>query len=46
MEVMKQDNTPNVLSRETSITMGLIKPCFIVKKMVQKEISQEKIPKS
>ena len=38
MEVMNQENTPNVLSRQTSILMGLIKPCFMAyKKKLSKE---------
>ena len=38
VEVMNQENTPNILSRQTSILMGLIKPCFIAQK---NEISRE-----
>ena len=45
MEVMKQTDTPNVLSRQTSIIMELIKPCFMTRD-VQDEVSQASIPKS
>ena len=31
-EVMDSEDTPNVLSRETTFLMGILKPCFIVKK--------------
>ena len=43
MEVMNQDNTPNVLSRETSIMMGMIKPCFIAKKKLSKSEDDGKV---
>ena len=33
VEVMDSDNTPNILSRETTFLMGILKPCFIVKKV-------------
>ena len=32
-EVMDSEDTPNVLSRETTFLMGILKPCFIVKKV-------------
>ena len=31
-EVMDSEDTPNILSRETTFLMGILKPCFIVKK--------------
>ena len=30
-EVMDSEDTPNVLSRETTFLMGILKPCFVVK---------------
>ena len=30
---MDSEDTPNVLSRETTFLMGILKPCFIVKKV-------------
>ena len=32
-EVMDSEDTPNILSRETTFLMGILKPCFIVKKV-------------
>ena len=32
-EVMDSEDTPNILSRETTFFMGILKPCFIVKKV-------------
>ena len=32
-EVMDSADTPNVLSRETTFLMGILKPCFVVKKV-------------
>ena len=32
-EVMDSEDTPNVLSRETTFFMGILKPCFVVKKV-------------
>ena len=32
-EVMDSEDTPNVLWRETTFLMGILKPCFIVKKV-------------
>ena len=32
-EVMDSEDTPNVLSRETTFLMGILKPCFVVKKV-------------
>ena len=32
-EVMDSEDTPNVLSGETTFLMGILKPCFIVKKV-------------
>ena len=33
VEVMDSEDTPNVLSRETTFLMGILKPCFVVKKV-------------
>ena len=30
---MDSDDTPNILSRETTFLMEILKPCFIVKKV-------------
>ena len=32
-EVMDSEDTPNILSRETTFLMGILKPCFVVKKV-------------
>ena len=32
VEVMDQDDSPNVLCRETIFLMGILKPCFVLKK--------------
>ena len=32
IEVMDLDTTPNVLSRESTFVMGILKPCFVLKK--------------
>ena len=32
-EVMDSEDTPNILSMETTFLMGILKPCFIVKKV-------------
>ena len=32
-EVMDSEDTPNVLSRETTFLVGILKPCFVVKKV-------------
>ena len=32
-EVMDSEDTPNILSRETTFLMGILKPCFVVKKI-------------
>ena len=32
-EVMDSEDTPNVISRETTFLMGILKPCFVVKKV-------------
>ena len=32
-EVMDSADTPNILSRETTFLMGILKPCFVVKKV-------------
>ena len=32
-EVIDSEDTPNVLSRETTFPMGILKPCFVVKKV-------------
>ena len=34
---MDSDTTPNVLSRESTFTMGILKPCFVLKKTTWKE---------
>ena len=41
MEVMGSDSTPNVLSRETTFIMKILKPCFVLKKepAPEKEVS-------
>ena len=33
VEVMDSEDTPNILSRETTFLMGILKPCFVVKKV-------------
>ena len=37
IEVMDSNTTPNVLSRESSFCMGILKPCFVLKKFTRKE---------
>ena len=37
VEVMDSDTTPNVLSRASTFTMGILKPCFVLKKTTGKE---------
>ena len=39
MEVMDSDDTPNVLSREQTFMMGILKPCFVLKKESKTNIS-------
>ena len=37
IEVMDSNTTPNVLSRESTFCMGILKPCFMLKKFTRKE---------
>ena len=37
IEVMDSTTTPNVLSRESTFCMGILKPCFVLKKFTRKE---------
>ena len=37
IEVMDSNTTPNVLSRESTFCMGILKPCFVLKKFTRKE---------
>ena len=37
IEVMDSNTTPNVLSREFTFCMGILKPCFVLKKSTRKE---------
>ena len=37
IEVMESTTTPNVLSRESTFCMGILKPCFVLKKSPGKE---------
>ena len=37
IEVMDSTTTPNVLSRESTFCMGILKPCFLLKKSTGKE---------
>ena len=37
---MSQDHTPNVLSRETTFLMGILKPCFMGKKVDSRELEE------
>ena len=37
IEVMDSTTTPNVLSRESTFCMGILKPCFVLKKFRRKE---------
>ena len=37
IEVMDSNTTPNVLSRESAFCMGILKPCFMLKKSTGKE---------
>ena len=39
-EVMDSEDTPNVLSRETTFLMGILKPCFVVKKFQRFQTEQ------
>ena len=41
-EVMDSDDTPNVLSWETTFLMGILKPCFVAKKVDR--IPEKKAP--
>ena len=34
---MHSTTTPNVLSRESTFCMGILKPCFVLKKFTRKE---------
>ena len=36
IEVMDSNTTPNVLSRESTFCMGILKPCFMLKKFTRK----------
>ena len=45
IEVMDSDTSPNILSRESTFTMGILKPCFVLKKSTGKEDAvQKQIP--
>ena len=37
IEVMDSNTTPNMLSRESTFCMGILKPCFMLKKSTRKE---------
>ena len=37
IEVMDSNTTPNVLSRESKFCMGILKPCFMLKKSTRKD---------
>ena len=37
IKVMDSTTTPNVLSRESTFCMGILKPCFVLKKFTRKE---------
>ena len=37
IKVMDSNTTPNMLSRESTFCMGILKPCFVLKKSTRKE---------
>ena len=37
IQVMDSTTTPNVLSRESTFCMGILKPCFVLKKFIRKK---------
>ena len=45
IEVVDSDTTPNVLSRESTFVMGILKPCFVLKKEGKQIPVQIPIPK-